>query len=150
MMHAWKKVRELFTFTRNEQRIFLFLSVVFVAGAALKLYRSTTESTRHPEAAFDYRQTDSVFAARSAAGPVMTRSEPAAMPVDLNRAGRAELMRLPGIGDSMASRIIAYRRAHPGGFRTVDELKRVRGIGAKKFEKLRSAVTVKPRAAVRP
>ena len=49
-------------------------------------------------------------------------------PVDVNRASVEELTRLPGVGDVIARRIIAYRDS-VGGFRSVEQLERVRGIG---------------------
>jgi competence protein ComEA len=63
--------------------------------------------------------------------------------VDLNRADRAELLQLPGVGEKLAERIETYRRDH-GPFRTVDELRRVHGIGPKMLERLRPLVCVEP------
>jgi competence protein ComEA len=60
--------------------------------------------------------------------------------VDLNRARRAELLQLPGIGDSTARRIEDYRLARP--FRSVDDLAKVRGIGPATLERLRPWVFV--------
>ena len=48
---------------------------------------------------------------------------------------------LPGIGDTIAQRIVAYREQH-GPFKNIDELKNVDGIGDKKFAAIRGAVTV--------
>jgi competence ComEA-like helix-hairpin-helix protein len=48
--------------------------------------------------------------------------------IDLNQANHAELLQLPGVGDSLASRIEAYRKSH-GPFESVQELRKVRGIG---------------------
>jgi competence protein ComEA len=61
--------------------------------------------------------------------------------VDLNSADRAELLQLPGIGESLAQRILDYRYEH-GGFQHVDELRGVRGIGPITLEKLRPWVYV--------
>jgi competence protein ComEA len=61
-------------------------------------------------------------------------------PVDVNRASESELQRLPGIGPKMARRIIDERQKKP--FRSVDDLRRVSGIGAKTLERLRPFVTV--------
>jgi competence protein ComEA len=61
--------------------------------------------------------------------------------VDLNRAGRAELLQLPGVGDSLATRIESYRREH-GGFRTVDDLTAIHGVGPATVDKLRDWVRV--------
>ena len=61
--------------------------------------------------------------------------------VDVNIAERAELLQLPGIGESLARRILEYRREH-GCFHRVEELRRVRGIGPITLEKLRPWVCV--------
>jgi len=50
-------------------------------------------------------------------------------------------MRLPGIGEAMAERILIYREEH-GLFRSVEELHDVEGIGNKKFERLAPYLTV--------
>lgn len=60
--------------------------------------------------------------------------------INLNTATRNTLMRLPGIGPAMADRIIEERKTRP--FSTVDDLTRVKGIGAKKLEKIRPFATV--------
>lgn len=61
--------------------------------------------------------------------------------LDLNQADRVQFLQLPGIGENLAVRIEAYRAAHHG-FRNVDELQQVKGIGPKLLEKLRSYVYV--------
>jgi competence protein ComEA len=61
--------------------------------------------------------------------------------VNLNTASLAELDTLPGIGPALAQRIVDYRTAH-GGFRSIDELRRVEGIGDTKFAQLKDRVTV--------
>jgi len=55
--------------------------------------------------------------------------------VSLNSAGLNELDQLPGVGPATAQKIIEYRNSH-GGFRTLDELMAVQGIGRKKFDKM--------------
>lgn len=61
--------------------------------------------------------------------------------VNLNKATEEELQTLPGIGPSKAKAIIQYRQEH-GGFKSVDELKNVSGIGDKTFEKLKPEISV--------
>ena len=61
--------------------------------------------------------------------------------INLNTADAKRLEELPGIGPTLAGRIVAYREKH-GGFRSVDELKKVSGIGNKKFEELRDLVEI--------
>lgn len=60
--------------------------------------------------------------------------------ISLNQAQKSELMTLPSIGDKRSEDIIAYRESH-GGFKTVEELKEVSGIGEKTYEKLKDEVT---------
>jgi competence ComEA-like helix-hairpin-helix protein len=63
--------------------------------------------------------------------------------VDLNRATRAELMQVPGVGPQLADRIVA-ERAGRGRFAGVDDLAGVHGIGAATLNKIRPWVTVEP------
>lgn len=63
--------------------------------------------------------------------------------LDLNRADRTQLLQLPGVGEGVAQRIVAYRLEH-GGFRSVEELRRVKGVGAATMEVLRPLVCVSP------
>jgi len=60
-------------------------------------------------------------------GAAVFGSSPAAL--DINRAGQRELETLPGIGPALAARIIADRRDN-GPFKSLEELDRVKGIGA--------------------
>ena len=61
--------------------------------------------------------------------------------VDLNSAGVEELTSLPGIGDSIAKRIVEFRKEH-GPFRRVEDLMKVKGIGERSLEKIRPHVSV--------
>ncbi|MFJ9242560.1 helix-hairpin-helix domain-containing protein [Streptomyces sp. NPDC101776] len=69
----------------------------------------------------------------SAAGVVPTA------PVSLNTATADQLNTLPGVGPVLAQHIIDYRTQH-GGFRSVDELRQVNGIGDRRFSDLRDLV----------
>jgi len=61
--------------------------------------------------------------------------------VDLNRAGIEELVRLPGVGEIVAQRIVKYREEN-GRFEAPEELMNVRGIGEKTYLKLKPYLTV--------
>ena len=61
--------------------------------------------------------------------------------VNLNSATQAELEALPGIGPSLAGAIVTERERR-GGFRSVNELRDVRGIGEKRFADLKDKVTI--------
>jgi competence protein ComEA len=60
--------------------------------------------------------------------------------VSLATATPEQLDAIDGIGPTLARRIVEYREQH-GGFRSIDELRQVEGIGEKRFESLREAVT---------
>ena len=60
-------------------------------------------------------------------------------PVDINSATEKELITLPGIGAKTAKEIVSARP-----FKTVDDLKNVKGIGDKTFEKLKGQVVCNP------
>ncbi len=141
-------------FTPNEMKAVLILSTTFLIGLGIRWFQSDTPPPL-PDQPLDYTRQDSVFAARSHALlelPALDhpknlqrsssrKPEPALLSININTASRDQLMRLSGIGESFAKRIIEYREEH-GRFATVDELQNVRGIGPKKLERLRRYITV--------
>jgi competence protein ComEA len=64
-------------------------------------------------------------------------------PLDLNTASASDLDGLPGIGESFADRIIEYRTTN-GPFTSVEDLQKVKGIGAALFAKIAPLVSVGP------
>lgn len=64
-------------------------------------------------------------------------------PIDINRADAEQLMQLPGIGESKAAAILAYRDAH-GAFATVDDLEQVRGISARMVKEWAGMIVANP------
>jgi len=71
----------------------------------------------------------------------MSLSMPVFAAVDLNNASQAELESVNGIGPSKAQAIIEYRKKN-GPFKTVDDLDKVPGFGAKTVEAVRKEVSV--------
>ena len=61
--------------------------------------------------------------------------------ININSASRSELMDLPGIGNVLAGRIVDYRSLY-GAYSSIDDIKRVSGIGEKRFEAIRNLITV--------
>ena len=83
-------------------------------------------------------------------GPVLAQrptpesaSQAATSPLNLNAASATQLESLPGIGARTAERIIEYRQKN-GGFKKIEELMNVRGVGEKSFLKLKPLITVVP------
>ena len=69
-------------------------------------------------------------------------------PVNLNTATVSDLQALPGVGAATARLIIEHREKN-GGFKKVEELMNIKGIGEKSFLKLKPMVTVAPQKAER-
>ena len=61
--------------------------------------------------------------------------------ININRAEAWLLMALPGIGETMAKAIIAYRQQN-GGFGSITEITRVEGIGPDTYEQIKNLITV--------
>jgi competence protein ComEA len=72
--------------------------------------------------------------------PVVSRKDLPTEPIDVNHATAAELRRLPGIGPALSQRILSAREERP--FNSVEDLRRVRGIGVKTLERLRPYIVV--------
>ena len=81
-----------------------------------------------------------VAAAQSKAPSTKAAPAPESV-VNLNTATATQIATLPGIGETAAQRIIEYREKN-GGFKKVEELMNVKGIGEKSFLKLKPLVTV--------
>ena len=65
------------------------------------------------------------------------------IPLDLNRVSMEDLCLIPGIGESLAREIVTYRERRKG-FRSVEELKNVKGIGEKKYQSLKTFFVIRP------
>ena len=138
-------------YSRHQLLVILALVATFGGGLAVDRWRRA-----HPDAVERLERFDREEAPETPAGddapPGRTPARPSklradagsveAAPIDLNRATADELTRLPGIGPALAARIIEARDAAP--FTSVEDLRRVRGVGAAKLERVRPLVTVSP------
>jgi len=64
-----------------------------------------------------------------------------AVKININTASVEQLAELPGVGESTAIKIVDYREQN-GGFKTIDDLLNVKGVGERKYEKMKNLITV--------
>ena len=128
-------------FTPDERRGGLLVVVLLLIGAGWDAWRAASVPPPRaggttPTAQIAIPDSVEVRVRVSAASETGSVAPPR---VDLNRADAGELDRLPGIGPVLAARIVEHRRRH-GPFRSVDELRAVRGVGPRLLERLRPGV----------
>jgi competence protein ComEA len=127
--------------------------LMFTVGMVYWIGWSVPESRFPPldESAQSAKTPDS---SRETAGPVTAAriAEPSLPPsraaqpprhrtLDLNQATEQDLESLPGVGPVLAARIVGYRQ-EVGSFRRVEDLRAVKGIGKKTFERIKTLVSV--------
>jgi len=82
-----------------------------------------------------------VSASEAKATESSSTQQSATTKININNATATELEKLPGIGPKMAVQILDFREAN-GPFKSVEDLKQIKGVGPKKFEQIKSVVTV--------
>lgn len=87
-------------------------------------------------------QNKEYIASENGSGVIENAEEGSENIVNINNASLAELTKLPGVGESLAQRIVNYREEN-GKFKSIEDLKYVSGIGDKKFESLKEYIKVK-------
>jgi competence protein ComEA len=127
----------------KERTVLVFLIAVMLAGAGVSAWHHH-QVQKNLRAARVAIVEDSTARARSALDTAQSAggTSQSAVLIDLNTASASELDLLPGIGPTLAQRIIEYRDRH-NGFKTIDELRQVSGIGPKKLEAIKDRVTVR-------
>ncbi|MDZ7359581.1 MAG: helix-hairpin-helix domain-containing protein [candidate division KSB1 bacterium] len=135
-------------FTQPEQRAILVLLSTFGLGTLLWWYRQSQPlPVVEPAtvAAFeefarglpgDSIRAPASFSERGAGGSALSAR------LDLNAATINDLVRFPGIGPVMAKRIVEYRETN-GPFKKLQDLRKVKGIGVKTYEKLAPLVMIR-------
>lgn len=141
--------------TANERKALWFLALVALSGGGMRLWRAAEppnvgatnaaieRQIRRADSAREARkkgQGKRPGRARKARDTVARGDSTRAQPVDLDHASSAEIETLPGVGPSLAARIVSYRDSI-GGFGSIDRFCEVRGIGPALAKKLRPLVT---------
>jgi competence ComEA-like helix-hairpin-helix protein len=85
----------------------------------------------------------------AAPGAARAETPPTSGVVNINTASLEELQLLPGVGEARARAIVNERKAR-GGFKSVEELLEVRGIGEANLEKLRPHVVLTGKTTAKP
>jgi len=111
----------VFKLTRQEKSVLLFIASVTLAGITINYLQKIPRFKN----SLNY----------------ITAQTNTFSTINLNKATVEELVNLPGIGHELARRVIDYRSS-AGGFKTLQELKKVKGIGQNKFEALKDRISV--------
>ncbi len=150
MKNFFKKINDLLGLTKSESVVFWFLIVAFVSGLVVKLVRGDVIQ-QQKNSKFDYSLYDAEFEKRSSEiqkyiNDSKVNSEKSVsenqvgFKININTATKEELMKLPGIGEQTAERIIQHRKIY-GEFKRIEDIMNVKGIGQKKFEKIKNYLT---------
>ena len=149
-------------FTNDEIKVILFLILVLLTAIGFNYFTGSKSAPFHKT--FNYAKEDSLFTAASIADnseedslaavrnevlDINSKKEhkftekkaPAAKSVNLNSADIKQLVMLPGIGERTAELILQYR-SKIGKFSDINQLDKVKGIGAKKLEKIRPYIVI--------
>ena len=120
-------------FSENADVTYVNLAQTVVAGE--RIYIPTLEETAGTSLLNQEDEADSVEHA-----PADTNAEKNGR-ININTAGKEQLMTLPGIGESKADAIIAYREAQ-GKFQNTEELMQIRGIKEGVYNQIRDLIIV--------
>ena len=112
----------MFGLTLQEKRVLLFLIFLVVIGLGIDYFNKIHSSFTFLEDFIQIKEEEIKF--------------------NLNQIDKETLVRLPGIGEKLAQRIIDYRQKY-GSFRYIEELKKIRGIKSSIYEKIKDYLYVK-------
>lgn len=159
----FEKISYSLGFTLTESYVISFLAIVFLLGLSIKYVFK--EENNHSIKTFDYSKEDSLFYASDSVklGKLTEKkvdNEAELLDfskdkffykekskfileeksIDINKAGKNLLIKLPGIGNKTAEAIINYRLNKK--FKKIDDIKKVKGIGKSKFNKIKSYIII--------
>ena len=122
-------------FTRRETGVLIFLLAGFVIGSGIKLYQKNLAPLPIVEDISMSGQ--SITTDTTMSHPLLDgKAEPLSQVILLNSANVELLEKVPGIGPVTAERIITYRSKY-GRFQSLEEMKKIKGIGEKTLIKIK-------------
>ena len=140
-------------FTPSERRVIIIIAVVLIGSAGFQYLKNSVYIIE----SINYQREDSIFSrythqarviseksAREKYADINLKTQESGTPqkstvqlrLNINIASAEELKQLPRIGPSTAKKIIAYRTKN-GPFKTINELRKVKGIGLKTLERIK-------------
>ena len=96
----------MFSLTSYERKALLFIGAILLLGAVIRISKINFSPVKGEEVGYETK-------------------------ININKATLNELMKIPSIGEKIATEIINYRQKN-GMFKCLDELKKIKGIGEKK------------------
>ncbi|MDO8535915.1 MAG: helix-hairpin-helix domain-containing protein [Candidatus Omnitrophota bacterium] len=115
----------MFDLKNSEKSVLIFLLATLLIGLSIGIHKKHDKKIIDVKIrSFDYEPSRDV-----------------SLKININEADEESLTRLDGIGPSLACKILAYR-SERGSFGSVEELKKVKGLGEKLFEKIKDEVSV--------
>ena len=144
-------------FSRQEQKFVLFLLLALLFGLGMQYYIKSQPNKISEQWAVEYEKILKDFKKKFQEGAVESFGETADSTsaakilaydekkkfvgkININTASSEELQTLTGIGPATASKIIEFRQN--SGFNRIEDVQYVKGIGPKKFEKIKSNITI--------
>jgi len=118
------RLTNMFSLTPRERKVLVFLGILIFCGAVLRFLNV---------------KINNVTASANNQNQIQE-----ALLININTASSADLEKITGIGPAIAGRIIEYRKAH-GNFSSLDDLRKVKGIGGKKLKIMKDYITIQDR-----
>ena len=137
-------LKDWLALTKNEKKVLLFLVSFLVIGMGLNYFKNQFS----PDLPYFTNEIyDSLFTEKAKDFEKLSDKNNSGkvtedLKININTANKTELMELPGVGEEIADRIMIYRNDN-GLFKMKKDLRKVKGIGEKKFKKISPHVVLK-------